>query len=167
MATLLPGGSLCAVLSPNIYVTGHARSTNNMLGVELSGRDGYELCDGILCCIQCLYMIASSRTPEGTLNRCPVCKKAIEIEPSMPFGDAPCPHCGCLLWFIAAESDVRFYPYEQSAALRERVIRFFANLLGVEEDVVRRNPNIWNELGADSLDMVELVMELEDEVDKD
>jgi hypothetical protein len=110
-------------------------------------------------------MVASSRTPEGTPNRCPVCKKAIEIEPSMPFGDAPCPHCGCLLWFIAAESDVRFYPYEQSAALRERVIRILSDVLGVDEDAVRRNPNIWIESGADSLDMVELVMDLEEEFD--
>jgi hypothetical protein len=134
-----------------------------MPGDLMAGSNGYELCDGIRFRIKCLSMIALSRTPEGTPNPCPVCKKTLEIEPSMPFGDAPCPHCGCLLWFIAAESDVRFYRYEQSAALRERVIRVFANLLGVEEDVVRPNPNSWNEMGADSLDLVELVMELEEE----
>lgn len=110
-------------------------------------------------------MVASSRTPEGTPNHCPVCKQTVQIEASLPFGDAPCPHCGCLLWFIAAESDVRFYPYEQSAALRERVICILSDVLGVEEDIVRRNPNVWNEMGADSLDMVELVMELEEEID--
>jgi hypothetical protein len=41
----------------------------------------------------------SSRTPEGAPNRCPVCAKALKIEPSTPPGDAPCPHCGHLLWF--------------------------------------------------------------------
>jgi acyl carrier protein len=112
-----------------------------------------------------VQVVASSRTPDGTPNHCPICKQAVQIEPSLPFGDAPCPHCGCLLWFIAAESDIRFYSDEQSAALREKVVRTFAGFLGVDEDAVRRNPNIWNESGADSLDMVELVMELENEFD--
>jgi len=44
-------------------------------------------------------MVISSRTPEGRPNRCPVCGSAITIEPSEPAGDAPCPHCGHLLWF--------------------------------------------------------------------
>lgn len=41
----------------------------------------------------------SSRTPEGTPNRCPVCGYQLKIEPSDPAGDAPCPRCGHLLWF--------------------------------------------------------------------
>ena len=44
-------------------------------------------------------MEPSSRTPEGEPNRCPVCGKGLQIEPSRPPGDAPCPHCGSLLWF--------------------------------------------------------------------
>jgi hypothetical protein len=44
-------------------------------------------------------MEPSTRTPEGVPNRCPVCGKGLQIEPSHPPGDAPCPHCGCLLWF--------------------------------------------------------------------
>ena len=44
-------------------------------------------------------MIISSRTPEGTPNRCPICGTRLEIEPSDPAGDAPCPCCGHLLWF--------------------------------------------------------------------
>ena len=41
----------------------------------------------------------SSRTPEGWSNRCPVCRHACSIEPSMDSHDAPCPNCGHLLWF--------------------------------------------------------------------
>jgi hypothetical protein len=42
----------------------------------------------------------SSRTPEGDPTRCPVCGKPTRIEPStVPTVDAPCPHCGSLLWF--------------------------------------------------------------------
>lgn len=42
----------------------------------------------------------SSRTPEGMLNCCPICGHALRFEPSQPFGDAPCPACGSLLWFM-------------------------------------------------------------------
>mgnify|MGYP000928657959 FL=1 len=44
-------------------------------------------------------MVPSSRTPEGEPKRCPVCGHAVRIDPSRPPGDAPCPHCGHLLWF--------------------------------------------------------------------
>jgi signal recognition particle GTPase len=44
-------------------------------------------------------MEPSSRTPEGEPNQCPVCGKPVLIDPSRPPGDAPCPHCGHLLWF--------------------------------------------------------------------
>ena len=46
-------------------------------------------------------MVISSRTPEGVPNRCPVCGNDLRIEPSRPTLDAPCPHCGHLLWFKA------------------------------------------------------------------
>lgn len=42
-----------------------------------------------------------SRTPEGEPDRCPVCGKDVRIDPSRPPGDAPCPHCGHLLWLSA------------------------------------------------------------------
>lgn len=42
----------------------------------------------------------SSRTPEGRYGRCPLCRNFIAIEPSEPFGDAPCPCCGHLICSI-------------------------------------------------------------------
>jgi hypothetical protein len=42
--------------------------------------------------------MASSRTPEGPLNFCPVCGKHCRIEPSPESLDATCPRCGSLLW---------------------------------------------------------------------
>jgi len=53
-------------------------------------------------------MKPSSRTPEGEPNRCPVCGKDLRIEPSRPAGDAPCPHCGHLVWFGSNLSVDRF-----------------------------------------------------------
>jgi acyl carrier protein len=40
-----------------------------------------------------------------------------------------------------------------------------ADILGIDEAAMRDSPRTWNELGADSLDTVELVMELEKEFD--
>ena len=51
-------------------------------------------------------MEISSRTPEGEPNRCPVCGKTVRLEPSGPIGDAPCPHCGHLLIFVAFDAGV-------------------------------------------------------------
>jgi hypothetical protein len=44
-------------------------------------------------------MIPSSRTPEGEPNSCPICGHEVRVDVSYPAGDAPCPHCGHLLWF--------------------------------------------------------------------
>jgi acyl carrier protein len=83
-------------------------------------------------------MIVSSRTPEGVPNHCPVCGTALRIEPSQPLGDAPCPRCGHLLWFIC-------------------------NKLGVKTEQISRKTSFAEDLGVDSLDIVELVMEFEEE----
>lgn len=48
-------------------------------------------------------MLPSSRTPEGERNWCPVCRKKVKVTPSTPPGDAPCPYCGHLLWFLSGE----------------------------------------------------------------
>ncbi len=49
------------------------------------------------------------------------------------------------------------------AAVEERVIDIVAEQLGVSKDQITRETDIANDLGADSLDIVELVMEFEDE----
>ncbi|MEE1132437.1 MAG: acyl carrier protein [Caryophanon sp.] len=47
----------------------------------------------------------------------------------------------------------------------ERVTRVIVDRLGVEESEVKLEASFREDLGADSLDVVELVMELEDEFD--
>ena len=83
-------------------------------------------------------MTISSRTPEGVPNRCPVCGAVVCVEPSRPSGDAPCPRCGHLLWFLC-------------------------NKLGVTAEQVTWETSFVDDLGAESLDLVELVMGLEEE----
>jgi acyl carrier protein len=51
------------------------------------------------------------------------------------------------------------------ASVEERVIDIVAEQLGVSKDQIKRETSFVNDLGADSLDTVELVMELEEEFD--
>jgi hypothetical protein len=101
----------------------------------------------------------SSRTPEGSPNRCPVCQGEVRIEPSKLSGDAPCPNCGCLLWFVALSSNEQmFFEHEK---VRERIIEHLVNNLGVAREALESRS--LEELKIDSLDIAELMMELEDE----
>lgn len=102
-------------------------------------------------------MTTSSRTPEGAPNRCPVCGHGFRIEPSQPLGDAPCPACGALLWFVADGEEQRFFDPEADGLL-ERV----AARLGVNPDALQAGR--LDEQGLDSLRVVEVVIELEEEL---
>ena len=51
------------------------------------------------------------------------------------------------------------------ASVEERVIEIVAEQLGSDKEKVTRDTHFVNDLGADSLDTVELVMELEEEFD--
>lgn len=51
------------------------------------------------------------------------------------------------------------------AEVLERVTKIIVDRLGVEESQVTLEASFKEDLGADSLDVVELVMELEDEFD--
>ena len=50
-------------------------------------------------------------------------------------------------------------------SVEQRVIDIVAEQLGVEKEKIKAESNFVNDLGADSLDTVELVMELEEEFD--
>jgi hypothetical protein len=86
----------------------------------------------------------------------------VRIEPSQFCGDAPCPHCGSLLWFIClSPKEQMFFEYEAADLIRERVIERFVSDLSVSREALESKS--LEELGIDSLDLVELMMDLEDE----
>jgi acyl carrier protein len=89
-------------------------------------------------------MTISSRTPEGIPHRCPVCGKTSAVETSYPGGDSCCPSCGQLLWWF-----------------RDRLSRD----AGITPEQITLSSSFTEQIGADSLDIVELVMELEEEFD--
>ena len=83
--------------------------------------------------------IISSRTPEGEPNSCPVCHSGFCIEPSQPSGDAPCPRCGTLLWFLKSETGIRYHESDRVAAIRKRVLEaIYARLTVATEHVSER-----------------------------
>jgi acyl carrier protein len=51
------------------------------------------------------------------------------------------------------------------ATIEERVTEIVAEQMGVDKATITRETSFVNDLGADSLDTVELVMEFEDEFD--
>jgi acyl carrier protein len=106
----------------------------------------------------------SSRTPEGAFNHCPVCHADIFIEPSQPSGDAPCPKCGHLLWFLNIGGAVRFYGKGEISEAERRAGEMIAEFVARRAKVrAAGSSDAWEDLGLDSLDVVELVMELEEE----
>ncbi|MDB5348752.1 MAG: phosphopantetheine-binding protein [Schlesneria sp.] len=100
-------------------------------------------------------MTIASRTPEGSPQDCPICGQAVCVEPSLPFGDAPCPACGTLLWFVVTDQETRWLNPTSDTLSQLLLDRF-----GITLDMLRTR-SIKN-LPIDSLDLVELVMELED-----
>ncbi len=108
-------------------------------------------------------MSISSRTPEGQPNRCPFCGNEVCMEPSLPFGDAPCPHCGQLLMFDRLHDVTYWYQRPPGGDVRERMLEILAQNFGLAKVQLAAHP-AWQRLdAADSLDVVEAVMELEDE----
>ncbi len=110
-------------------------------------------------------MTISSRTPEGQPNRCPVCDANVCIDPSPLFGDATCPRCGSLLWFLNVQPHSHVFERSRSVSVRGRVIAVVAEQLGVDPDRIAENTSFADDFDADSLDTIELVMELEEEFD--
>ena len=51
------------------------------------------------------------------------------------------------------------------AELKERIVEIIANQLGLDQTDITADANVVDDLGADSLDVVELIMALEDEFD--
>ena len=108
-------------------------------------------------------MDISSRTPEGSPTSCPLCGASVIVEPSLFFGDATCPLCGQILWFVQSPKSTRIFASQDSSAIRDGIIDRISRQLGVATSEVPDNLKLLYDQGVDSLDLVELVMELEDE----
>ena len=98
-------------------------------------------------------MVISTRTPEGFPSECPLCGTNTNIEFSDPASDAPCPVCGCLIW--------------KSSEIFDSIVQTCGEQLGVDPELITVDSRFVQDLGADSLDIIELVMECEEEFNVD
>jgi acyl carrier protein len=67
-----------------------------------------------------------------------------------------------LLWFYRSGAETRISTWEGSEELRERVIEAIAKRLGIAPEEVTGDPEQLEKLGLGSLELVELVMDLEE-----
>jgi acyl carrier protein len=67
-----------------------------------------------------------------------------------------------LLWFIDSPGGMRFYKSETAAPIQEIVQRMTCEMLGFDKEQVSSSSSFLDDLQADSLDTVELVMALEE-----
>ncbi len=71
-------------------------------------------------------MNVASRTPGGWPGRCSVCGYRLQMEPSLPSGDATCPACGSLVWLAVPMKVARHTASPRSVGLK---VAFAAALL--------------------------------------
>jgi acyl carrier protein len=107
-------------------------------------------------------MNIASGTPEGEPNRCPICDAILCMEPSQPASDAPCPHCGHLLWFLPTSHGWSVHDAGNVVTPWEKLRAITANAFGLRPKELSPYSSFIDDLGMDSLDIAELFMELED-----
>jgi acyl carrier protein len=104
-------------------------------------------------------MRISSRTPEGVPGHCPLCDAVICLEPSGPVGDAPCPYCGSLLWFVRLAGQVQYYAQDEvNATKRQKIhdaIASWAQDSGLDLSAIHE---------LDSFDLAQLFLHVESEL---
>jgi acyl carrier protein len=108
-------------------------------------------------------MTTPSGMPGKVPGRCPACAAAVSLEPPQRYGETTCPQCGKRLWFARQRDGVWFHDADRAAAIRERVRAIVGHNLRIEPAAVNDSTTFMEDVGADTLDIVELVMELEEE----
>jgi acyl carrier protein len=99
-------------------------------------------------------------------NQCPACGA---LDPGgraralSKYGETPCQHCGKWLWFAKQRNGTWFHELERVALVRRRVHEIVAEHLGVNQEFITDSTSFTVDIGADTLDIVELVMNIEEE----
>jgi acyl carrier protein len=107
-------------------------------------------------------MAIFSQRPERAPGHCPICDALVSVEPSHRYGEVPCPQCGSMLWFRQDRAGLWLHDAEEAALIRKRVQEIVGENLGVEPERLTDASAFVQDVGADTLDIVEMVMELEE-----
>jgi acyl carrier protein len=111
-------------------------------------------------------MISIPHAAASAANQCPACAGDLKLQLTAPLGDVACPHCGHSLWYVSLRSATRFFRPGEAETVQERLATIVAQQLGVSRDRVRADWTSLNELGADSLEVIEILILLEEEFDE-
>jgi hypothetical protein len=90
-------------------------------------------------------------------SRCPLCRAALWAPDSEAIGSKTCPRCGAELWALAGSGSPAFYLRQPGQSKASFLAGLAGPLYGLSAEQMEQTLN-----GADSLDLVELVMEIED-----
>ena len=80
------------------------------------------------------------------------------------FGDFQCPECDTKLWFLSAANEARFFDHDESSEMRSKTYEFVAERFEIDQSRIEANPKILDELDIDSLEALEMLMDLEEEL---
>jgi hypothetical protein len=87
-------------------------------------------------------------------QRCPSCSEVVRECPVALVAAVRCPGCGRVLWSFGGEN--LFVP-------PAKVVRHFAERLGISEEELLQRPAALFPKGTESLEVVEVILELESE----
>jgi acyl carrier protein len=111
-------------------------------------------------------MISIPHDATGAANQCPACAADLKLHLTAPLGDVSCPHCGHSLWYVSLRSSTRFFRPDDANTVQERLTDIVAQQLGVDRSRVRADWTTLSELGADSLEVIEILIQLEEQFDE-
>ncbi|QDT10586.1 acyl carrier protein [Planctomycetes bacterium K23_9] len=106
----------------------------------------------------------TSQSHQVTPNRCPLCESSVSVETTDFFGEIDCPDCNKRLWFLAAADSARFFEQATSGDLQQQAIQMIAEKFELDPQKLAGNPQLINDVDTDSLEALELIMDLEDEL---
>jgi acyl carrier protein len=107
-------------------------------------------------------MTDSSQRPARAQGQCIICATTVTVGATQRYGEVPCPRCGAMMWFCQDRAGLRLHDAEEAAAIRKRVQEIVGENLGVEPERLTDASSFVQDVGADTLDIVEMVMELEE-----
>jgi hypothetical protein len=110
-----------------------------------------------------LQSMTSHLSPANN-DRCPHCEGEVKSDPVDIFGDKPCPNCDKRLWFLTAADSARFFDYDAAVDLRKQAVDIIAERFNLDVKELAENPKLLQELDTDSLEALELIMDLEEQL---
>src|SRR5262249_18332308 len=90
------------------------------------------------------------------------CGADVTLDTGQKHGEAPCPKCGKPVWYSKDTTGSRLYDAATVTAIKDKIAQILKDNLGANPESVTYSTSFVEDIGADSLDIVQLVMALEE-----